>query len=171
MINNNNNNNNATMNRIEILDNNRTVIHVGESSQPPPPPPPLQFNDPRSVSDIISRFNTLNTTTSTLWDGQYSFTTDIPPVLIYHLRLPFETLMDTVRVQSDPQMNSLRIFIEQQERSSSQQQQQQQQQNKVVIRSTSRLCRLPRDRSYDFARLRVTFLKDNFIRIELPTLF
>ncbi len=150
--------NNTPMNIIEKLDNNRTVIHVGESQQ---------YTDTKSVSDIINRFNTLNTTsTSTLWDGEYKFTNDNPSLLIYHLRLPFETLMDSVRIQTDPQLNILKIFIEQQERSLLPQQQQ----NKVIIRSTSRICRLPRDHSYDFTHLRVIFLKDNFIRIELPTL-
>jgi len=138
------------------------VIHVGEptlSSQ--------QYTDTKSVSDIINRFNTLNTTpTSTIWDGQYRFTNDNPPLLIYHLYLPFETLLDAIRIQSDPQLNILKIFIEQQERSSLSPQQQ----NKVIIRSTSRICRLPRDHTYNYTQLRVIFLKDNFIRIELPTL-
>ena len=60
----------------------------------------------------------------------------------------------------------MKIFIEQQEKSVSEEQQQ----NKVIIRSTSRICRLPRDHTYDYTRLRVNFLKDNFIRIEIPTL-
>jgi hypothetical protein len=147
---NNNNNNNNPMNIIEKLDNNRTVIHVGESTLTSE-----QYTDTKSVSDIINRFNTFNTT-STLWDGQYRFTNDNPSLLIYHLRLPFETLMDSVRIQTDPQLNILKIFIEQQERSLLPQQQQ----NKVIIRSTSRICRLPRDHSYDFTHLRVIFLKD-----------
>jgi hypothetical protein len=155
---------NNPMNRIEKLDNNRTVIHVSEpisSSQ--------QYTDTKTVSDIINRFNTLNTTsTPTIWDGQYTFTNDNPSILIYYLRLPFETLMDAVRIQSDPQLNILKIFIEQQERSLLAEQQLQQ--NKIIIRSTSRICRLPRDHTYDYTRLRVIFLKDNFIRIELPTL-
>ena len=70
-----------------------------------------QYTDTRSVSDIINRFNTLNTTsTSTVWDGQYRFTDDIPPILVYHVRLPYETITDTIRIQSDPQLNILKIF-------------------------------------------------------------
>jgi hypothetical protein len=157
------NNHQNPLNIIEQLDNNRTVIHVGKptlSSQ--------QYTDTKSVNDIINRFNTFNTTsTSTIWDGQYRFTNDNPPLLLYHLHLPFETLMDSIRIQSDPQLNILKIFIEQQERSLLPDQQQ----NKVIIRSTSRICRLPRDHRYDFTHLRVIFLKDNFIRIELPTLY
>jgi hypothetical protein len=133
---------NNPINRIEKLDNNRTVIHVSEpilSSQ--------QYTDTKSVSDIINRFNTLNTTsTPAIWDGHYTFTNDIPSILIYHLRLPFETLMDAVRIQSDPQLNILKIFIEQQEKSLLPEHQQQ---NKVIVRSTSRICRLPRDHTYD----------------------
>jgi len=158
---NNNQSINSPIHRIEKLDNNRTVIHVGE------PTSSQQQTDTRSVSDIISRFNILNkTSTSNIWDGQYSFTTDNPPLLIYHLRLAFETFMDEVRIQSDSKLNILRIFIEQQEKNLSDESQQ----NKVTIRSTSRICRLPRDYTYDYTRLRVNFLKDNFIRIEIPTL-
>ncbi|CAF3138617.1 unnamed protein product [Rotaria sp. Silwood2] len=160
----NNNNNNNPVNRIETLNNNRTVVHIGEptiSSQ--------QYTDTKSVSDIINRFNTLNTTpTPTIWDGHYTFTNDIPPLLLYHLRLPFETLMDSIRIQSDPELSLLKIFIEQQERNLLPQYEQQQ--NKIIIRSTTRFCRLPRDYTYDYTHLRVIFLKDNFIRIELPTL-
>ena len=86
--------------RIETLDNNRTVIHVGESTS----------SNKKNVSDIINRFN------KNIWDGQYSFTNDNPPLLIYYLRLPFETLMDSIRIQSDEEINVLKIFIEQQER-------------------------------------------------------
>lgn len=161
----NNNNNNKLLHykkhKIEKLDDNRTVIHVGESV------PSLQHNTPKHVSDIINQFNTLNKLDSpNIWDGQYTFTSDFPPVLIYHLRLPFQTLMDEIRIQSDTQLNILKIFIEQQEKNSSDEQLS----SKVIVRSTSRLCRLPRDRTYDYTRLRVTFLKDNFIRIEIPTL-
>lgn len=137
-------------NRIETLDNNRTVIHVGEST--------------KSVSDIINRFNTL---TNNIWDGQYSFTNDNPSILIYYLRLPFQTLMDSIRIQSDPELNLLKIFIEQQERNLIEEEQQNE---KLIIRSTSRVCRLPKDYQYDYNHLRVQFLKDNFIRIEIPTL-
>jgi hypothetical protein len=155
---------NNPITKIEKLDNNRTVIRVGEptlSSQ--------QTTDTKSINDIINRFSTLNTTpTSTMWDGQYTFTNENPSLLIYHLRLPFETLTNAIQIQSDPQSNILKIFIEQNERSLLPQSQQQQ--DKVIIRSTSRVCRLPRDHTYDYAHLRVIFLKDNFIRIELPTL-
>ncbi|CAF1009467.1 unnamed protein product [Rotaria sp. Silwood1] len=153
--------------RIETLNNNRTVVHIGE---PPSSSSSQQCTDTKSVSDIINRFNTLNTMPKpTIWDGQYTFTNDIPPLLIYHLRLPFETLMDSIRIQSDPELNLLKIFIEQQERNLLPQYEQQQQ-NKIIIRSTSRFCRLPRDHTYDYTHLRVIFLKDNFIRIELPTI-
>ena len=153
----------TSTNRIEKLDNNRTVIHVSE-----PKSTIQQYTDTKSVSDIVNRFNTLNTTsTPVIWDGQYLFTNDIPPLLLYHLQLPFETVTDGIRIQSDSQLSLLKIFIEQQERSLLPQEQSQ---NKIIIRSTSRLCRLPRDRTYDFTRLRVICLKDNFIRIELPTL-
>ena len=93
------------------------------------------------------------------WDGQYLFTNDKPSILIYYLRLPFQTLMDSIRIQSDSELNLLKIFIEQQERS-----------EKLIIRSTSRLCRLPKDYQYDYDNVRVKFEKDNFIRIEIPTL-
>ncbi|CAF5184486.1 unnamed protein product, partial [Rotaria magnacalcarata] len=73
---------------------------------------------------------------------------------------------DSIRIQSDSQLNILKIFIEQQEKSLLEEQQK----NKIIVRSTSRLCRLPRDHTYDYNRLRVNFLDDNFIRIELPTL-
>jgi hypothetical protein len=119
-------------NRIEKLDNNRTIIRVGESEK-----------------------------TNNIYDGQYLFTHDKPPILIYYLYLPFETLMDAIRIQSDPKLNLLKIFVEQKEN---------EQQNKLIIRSTSRVCRLPKDHLYDYTRLRVNFLKDNFLRIEMPTL-
>lgn len=127
-------------NRIEKLDNNRTIIHVGDSKS--------------SVNDIVNRFNTLN-----IWDGQYRFTNDTPPILVYNLHLPFETLMDAIRVQSDPELNLLKIFIEQQEEN-----------DKLIVRSTTRICRLPKDYKYDYNNLRVNFFKDNYIRIEIPTL-
>ncbi|CAF0836783.1 unnamed protein product [Adineta steineri] len=150
-----------TLHRIEQLENNRTVIHVGELT------PSQQHSDTKSVSDIINRFNTLNKSSLlNMYDGQYSFTSDNPPILIYHLRLSFETLMDEVRVQSDPKLNILKIFIEQQEKNLYEEQSE----NKIIIRSTSRICRLPRDHTYDYTRLRVNFLKDNFIRIEIPTI-
>jgi len=156
--------NHNPLNIIEKLDNNRTVIHVGEpsiSSQ--------ISTDTKSVSDIINRFNSFNTTsTPTIWDGQYKFTNEIPPLFIYHLRLAYEPLTDSIRIQSDPQLNLLKIFIEQQEKNLLPESQQQ---NKHLIHSTSRICRLPKDHAYDFAHLRVIFLKDNFIRIELPTLY
>jgi hypothetical protein len=69
--------------------------------------------------------------------------------------------MDAIRIQSDPKLNLLKIFVEQKEN---------EQQNKLIIRSTSRVCRLPKDHLYDYTRLRVIFLKDNYIRIELPTI-
>ncbi len=151
--------NNNEINRIEKLDNNRTVIHVGE--------PITQSSDRKSVTDIIDRFNILNKTSlKNLSDGEYSFTNDNPPILMYHLRLPFETLMDGIRIQSDPELNLLKIFIEQQETSL----EEEQQNEKLIIRSTTRLCRLPRDHIYNYTNLRVDFLKDNFIRIEIPTL-
>ncbi|CAM4989615.1 unnamed protein product [Rotaria socialis] len=74
--------------------------------------------------------------------------------------------MDEVRVQSDQKLNILKIFIEQQEKNLYEEQSE----NKIIIRSTSRICRLPRDHTYDYTRLRVNFLKDNFIRIEIPTI-
>jgi hypothetical protein len=151
---------NNQINRIEKLDNNRTIIHVGEPSSL------QQCTDTKSVSDIINRFNTLNIN---IWDGQYSFTNDIPPKLMYHLRLPLETLMDTIRIQSDPELNLLKIFMDQQERSLLVEEEKQQN-DKFIIRATSRLCRLPRDYRYDYNHLHVHFLKDNFIRIEIPTL-
>lgn len=160
---NNNNNNNNSMKRIETSNDNRTVIHIGEptlSSQ--------QYADTKSVNDMINRFNTFNTSsTPVMQDGYYTFTNDIPPVLVYFLRLPFETLMDSVRIQSEPEMNLLKIFIEQQERSLLPQHEHQQ--NKIIVRSTSRICRLPNDYRYDFNHLHVVFLNDNFIRIEIPT--
>ena len=99
----------------------------------------------------------------TINDGQYSFTDNYPRILLYYLRLPFETLMDAIRIQSDPDLNLLKIFIEQQERRNSIDE-------RLIVRSTSRLCRLPKDHQYDYTRLRVQFLKENFIRIEIPTL-
>lgn len=147
--------NSYSINFIENLDNNRTLIHVGDKSS----------SDTKTVSDIINQFN--RKFHSTIYDGQYYFTSDQPSLLIYHLRLPFETFIDDIRIQSDTQLNLLKIFIEQQERNSLETNCQQA--NKVIIRSTSRICRLPRDHTYDFAHLRVIFLKDNFIRIELPT--
>ncbi len=100
------------------------------------------------------------------WDGQYLFTDDNPSILIYYLRLPFQTLMDVIRIQSEPELNLLKIFIEQQERNLIEEEQNE----KLIIRSTSRICRLPKDYKYDYDHLRVKFLKDNFIRIEIPTL-
>lgn len=101
---------------------------------------------------------------STLIDGHYSFTDHSPRTLLYYLRLPFETLMDAIRIQSDPDLNLLKIFIEQQQRTNSFDNE------GLIVRSTSRLCRLPVDHQYDYTRLRVQFLKENFIRIEIPTL-
>ncbi|CAF1190417.1 unnamed protein product [Adineta ricciae] len=151
----------STAHRIEKLDNNRTIIHVGE------PTSFQQAPDSRKVTDIINRFNTLyKNPLKDIWDGQYTFTNDSPPILIYHLRLSFETLMDEIRIQSDPKLNLLKIFIEQQEKDRLEEQISQ---NKVILRSTSRICRLPKDYKYDYTRLRVTFLKDSFIRIEIPT--
>lgn len=152
----------ASANRIEKLDNNRTMIHVGE-----PAPAPLAANN-KTVSDIINRFNTLNGTyTPSLWDGQYSFTNDISPVLHYHVRLPLEASMDSVRIQPEPQVNILRVYSEPHERPTSVYEQQS---NRLTIRSIPRICRLPRDFTYDYTHLRVIFLRDNFIRIEVPTL-
>lgn len=108
---------------------------------------------------------------TTINDGQYSFTDGSPRTLLYYLRLPFETLMDAIRIQSDPDLNLLKIFIEQQERRSSIDDEEEEEQNeRLIVRSTSRLCRLPKDHQYDYTRLRVQFLKENFIRIEIPTL-
>jgi len=145
--------NNSRINRIEKLDDNRTIIHVGESQQ--------SHSNTQTVTDIINRFNTLNQ----ISDGQYTFTNDNPPILFYHLRLPFETLMDGIRIQSDPELNLLKIFIEQQERNLIEEQNE-----KLIVRSTSRVCRLPKNHIYDYNNLRVNFLNDNFIRIEIPTL-
>ena len=117
------------------------------------------------MSDIINRFNTL---TSTIWDGQYSFTTEYPPLLLYHVRLPLDASMDSIRIQADPQSQLLKVYSDEQERlpfrpehSSI---------NRLHIRSIPRICRLPRDYQYDYTHLRVIFLRDNFIRIEVPTL-
>jgi hypothetical protein len=152
----------SSANRIEKLDNNRTMIHVGE---PAPAPSPA---DNKTVSDIINRFNTLHGTyTPSIWDGQYSFTNDICPILHYHVRLPLEASMDSVRIQPEPQVNVLRVYSEPNERSSSVYEQQS---NRLTIRSIPRICRLPRDFTYDYTHLRVIFLRDNFIRIEVPTL-
>ncbi|CAF1317349.1 unnamed protein product [Rotaria sordida] len=157
------NNNRIINNKIAKLDNNRTVIHVGESLSSE------KTNHTKNVSDIINRFNALNKNDSTnIWDGQYSFSNDCPSILIYHLRLPFETIKDAIRIQSDSQLNILKIFIEQQEKNSLEEEEEQQ--NKIIVRSTSRLCHLPRDYTYDYNHLRVNFLNDNFIRIEIPTL-
>ncbi|CAF1299968.1 unnamed protein product [Rotaria sp. Silwood1] len=154
----NNNNNSIINNKIEKLDNNRTVIHVGE---------PLSSEKYNHTKNIINRFNSLNKNDSlNISDGQYSFSNDIPPILIYYFRLPFETLTDAIRIQSDPQLNILKIFIEQKEKNVLEEQQQ----NKIIVHSTSRLCRLPRDYTYDYNRLRVNFVNNNFIRIEIPTL-
>ncbi|CAF5027338.1 unnamed protein product, partial [Rotaria sp. Silwood1] len=153
------NNNSIINNKIEKLDNNRTVIHVGE---------PLSSEKYNHTKNIINRFNSLNKNDSlNISDGQYSFSNDIPPILIYYFRLPFETLTDAIRIQSDPQLNILKIFIEQKEKNVLEEQQQQ---NKIIVHSTSRLCRLPRDYTYDYNRLRVNFVNNNFIRIEIPTL-
>ena len=105
----------------------------------------------------------LDHATNKIHDGQYLFTKDSPPTLIYYLRLPFATLLDAIRIQSDPEFNLLKISIEQQERNSTVDE-------RLIVRSTSRLCRLPKDHRYDYPRLRVQFLKGNFIRIEIPTL-
>lgn len=129
-------------NRIETLDNHQSI----SSSNP----------------NSIDQLNTLSTNKIT--DGQYTFTRDSPPILIYYLRLPFETLLDAVRIQSEPELNLLKIFIEQQERNSLVDE-------RLIVRSTSRLCRLPKDHQYDYTCLRVQFLKENFIRIEIPTLY
>ena len=156
--------NHLPSNRIERLENNRTVIHVGEPVVVSPQP----SADARSVTDIINRFNTLHVAPSpTLWDGQYSFTNDTPALLVYHVRLPTEFTMDSIRIQSDPQMNLLKVSVEQPERGASVLLQST---TKPPVRSPPRIYRLPRDFIYDFAHLRVIFLKDNFIRIELPTL-
>ena len=95
------------------------------------------------------------------WDGQCTFTDDRPPVLLYYLRLPFETYMDAIRIQSDRPLNLLRVFIEQPERSSLSE--------KYTVRSTSRLCRLPAGYAYDYHHLRIRFLQATLIRIEVPT--
>ena len=154
--------NHLPSNRIERLENNRTVIHVGEPIVSPQP-----SADARSVTDIINRFNTLHVAPSpTLWDGQYSFTNDTPALLVYHVRLPTEFTMDSIRIQSDPQMNLLKVSVEQPERGTSVLQPT----TRTPVRSPPRIYRLPRDFIYDFAHLRVIFLRDNFIRIELPTL-
>jgi hypothetical protein len=147
-------------NRIEKLDNHRTVIHVGESSS--------VSNDTKTVSDIINRFNTLNTKlTSTMWDGQYTFTNDLPPLLLYHVRLPADASMDSIRIQPDTQSNILRIYTEQQDSTS--QLVHDSLAHRLQARTMPRICRLPKDFNYDYAHLRVIFLRDNFIRIEVPT--
>ena len=152
---------NNNENRIEKLDNNRTIIHVGEPLQS------QQNNNVRNVSDTINLFNVSNKRyPSNIGDGQYSFTNDFPPILIYHLRLPFETLKDKILIQSDPRWNLLQIFMKHKENCLLQEQTQ----NKMSVRSMPRVCQLPLDRTYDYSRLRVVFLEDNFIRIEIPTL-
>ena len=156
----------ASTSRIEKLDNNRTMIHVGE---PMSTSTAAAAADSKTVSDMISRFNTLHGTyTPSIGDGQYSFTNDLPPLLHYHVRLPLEASMDSVRIQPDLQTNILKVYTEPQERSSSSVYEQQN--NRLTIRSIPRICRLPRDLNYDYTHLRVVFLRDNFIRIEVPTL-
>lgn len=147
--------------QIEKLDNNRTVIHVGQPSSSS-----SFLTDTKSVSDIINQFNTL---TSTIWDGQYSFSNDSPPVLLYHVRLPADTSMDTIRIQADPQAQLLKVFSEDQDRFAFRPDQHLSS-NRLHTRSIPRICRLPRDYTYDYTHLRVIFLRDNFIRIEVPTL-
>ncbi|CAF1058129.1 unnamed protein product, partial [Didymodactylos carnosus] len=94
----------------------------------------------------------------TLTDGYHCFTSDKNGrrQLIYYFKLPFQTPLDHIRVQSE--YNSLKILIEQQERDD----------GKIIVRSTSRLCRLPKGYMYDYDQLRVQFLRENFIKIELP---
>ncbi|CAF1040705.1 unnamed protein product, partial [Didymodactylos carnosus] len=94
----------------------------------------------------------------TLTDGYHCFTYDKDRTLqlIYYFKLPFETPLDHIRVQTEH--NSLKILIEQQERDD----------GKIIVRSTSRLCRLPKGYLYDYEQLRVLFLQENFIKIELP---
>ena len=136
------------------------VTHSGSLSNNHPLLTKSKASDhPRTGQHILEPIS------SNLFDGQYSFTNDKPSILLYHLRLPFETYMDDIRVQSDPQLDLLRIFIEQQDKSAFVDER-----NPMVVRSTSRICRLPRDHLYDYSQLRVVFLKENFIRIELPTL-
>ena len=132
-------------------------------SLPNDPPPPSTAKLKASEPPRTAAYQILEPIPSSLFDGQYSFTNDKPSILMYHLRLPFETYMDAIRVQSDPQLDLLRIFIEQQENSPFEH-------HPNIVRSTSRICRLPRDHLYDYNQLRVVFLKENFIRIELPTL-
>ena len=134
-------------NRIETLDDHRTVIRLDQST----------FSSNRKSDRWTNKIN----------DGHYLLTTDSPPILIYYLRLPFQTLIDAIRIQSDPDVNLLTIFIEQQERNAFVDEEQNE---RLIVRSTSRLCRLPKDYHYDYTRLRVQFLKENFIRIEIPTL-
>lgn len=142
--------------RIEKLENNRTVIHVGDSA--------AKRNEPNNnVSNMIQRFNTYNSNPSSIWDGQYSFTNDNPPVLLYHVRLPAEASMDTVRIQPLPESNTLKLMSEEKDKSSNQA-------DRFTMRSIPRYCRLPRDYNYDYSHLRVIFLRDNFIRIEVPVL-
>jgi hypothetical protein len=151
-------------NRIEKLDNNRTVIHVGEQSS-------SVDADSRSVSDIINRFNTLNhNISSAIWDGQYSFNNEIPATLLYHLRLPAEASMDSIRIQPDSQSNLLKVYTEPANSAERISTTHDSNSHRVMIRSIPRICRLPRDHHYDYSRLRVIFLRDHFIRIEVPTL-
>lgn len=84
---------------------------------------------------------------------------DYPPLLFYYLRLPFQTDLDAIRIQSDPQLHLLKVFIDQQGDDI----------HSKKNRSTSRLCHLPCGYHYDYRHVRVKFLKENFIRIELPT--
>ena len=102
---------------------------------------------------------------STIEDGQYIFTNDRPPFLHFYLRLPFQTLMDAVRIQPDDQLRLLKVFIEQSEKHQSKEGR-----PTVSTRSPPRICCLPRGHRYDYYRLRVIFLKENFIRIEVPTI-
>lgn len=87
------------------------------------------------------------------------WTDDHPPVLFYYFRLPFQTDMDAIRIHSNPSSRLLKVWIEQED-------------NDLDVRSTRstlRLCHLPSSYHYDYQQLRVRFLKENFIRIELPT--
>ena len=129
------------------------MIHVGD-------PSPKIF-DSNSVNDMAHRFSTTNSNHTSIWDGQYLISNDDPPLLYYHVRLPANSSMDAVRIQHVPQSNILNVFSEDQERSTMNP-------SRFLMRPIPRICRLPRDYKYDYTHLRVIFLRDNFIRIEVP---
>lgn len=121
----------------------------------------LNPDHPRTILNIepSSSFSTIN-------DGEYIFTNDRPPILHYYLRLPFETLMDAVRIYSDAQLRLLKVFVEQPAPA----EKDNEERHTMTSRSPSRICCLPPGHVYDYNCLRVIFLKEQFIRIELPTI-